>query len=325
MTQREIFKAALAFQPAPRLPRMEWAPWWDKTVARWKTEGLPDLNWEEDQAWFGLDTLRMIHADPREVRITDAADYKRIRIEIMQEDRIERAKGHAWALAERHERGEFSLRFVMDGFFWYPRRLFGIEPHMYAFYDHPDLMKRINEDLLDYHLRTMEAVFTILTPDMANLMEDMSYNHGPMLSRDCFEEFLRPYYLPIAEFLRARHVPFFVDSDGQVERLLPWLIDAGVEGIFPLERQAGVDICAFREKYPRLLMLGGYDKMVMNKGEAAIRAEFERILPVMRAGGFVPSVDHQTPPGVSLEEYWIYIKLLNEYTALAAKNTEGTA
>jgi hypothetical protein len=53
--------------------------------------------------------------------------------------------------------------------------------------------------------------------------------------------------------------------------------------------------------------------MTMNRGEPAMRAEFERLLPLMKRGGFVPSVDHQTPPGVSLEEYRVYLRLLQEY------------
>ncbi|MCY2924669.1 MAG: hypothetical protein NT031_04400 [Planctomycetota bacterium] len=57
----------------------------------------------------------------------------------------------------------------------------------------------------------------------------------------------------------------------------------------------------------------------MPKGEAAMRGEFERLLPVMRSGGFVPSVDHQTPPGVSLENYRIYIRLFQEYCRKAAR------
>ena len=33
------------------------------------------------------------------------------------------------------------------------------------------------------------------------------------------------------------------------------------------------------------------------------------------SGGFIPGVDHQTHPGVSLEQYHrCYLKLLNEYT-----------
>ena len=48
---------------------------------------------------------------------------------------------------------------------------------------------------------------------------------------------------------------------------------------------------------------------------AAMRAEFERILPVMRSGGYIPSVDHQTPPNVTIEQYRLYRRLLDEYTA----------
>ncbi len=66
-------------------------------------------------------------------------------------------------------------------------------------------------------------------------------------------------------------------------------------------------------------MIGHYDKMVMNRGEAAIRAEFERLLPLMRTGRFVPSVDHQTPPGVSFEQYRTYLRLLEEYAHLGAQ------
>jgi hypothetical protein len=49
-------------------------------------------------------------------------------------------------------------------------------------------------------------------------------------------------------------------------------------------------------------------------GEEAVRAEFERLVPLMKTGGFIPSVDHQTPPGVSLNNYRIYLRLLGEYT-----------
>ena len=80
-----------------------------------------------------------------------------------------------------------------------------------------------------------------------------------------------------------------------------------------MERQAGVDLVEIRKQYPDFLMMGGFDKMVMNKGEAAMRAEFERLLPVMKSGGYILSVDHQTPPGVSFEDYKIYARLYDEY------------
>lgn len=35
------FRAVMGFEAADRLPRWEWAMWWDKTIDRWHGEGLP--------------------------------------------------------------------------------------------------------------------------------------------------------------------------------------------------------------------------------------------------------------------------------------------
>jgi len=58
-----------------------------------------------------------------------------------------------------------------------------------------------------------------------------------------------------------------------------------------------------------------YDKMTMNRGGAARWAEFDPLVPLMNQGGFIPGVDHETPPAVSLEQYQSYLRLLNEFTS----------
>ena len=42
MTTVERLRAVLAFQPVDRLPVVEWAPWWNQTLDRWRNEGLPE-------------------------------------------------------------------------------------------------------------------------------------------------------------------------------------------------------------------------------------------------------------------------------------------
>ena len=160
-------------------------------------------------------------------------------------------------------------------------------------------------------------IFQVCVPTFMTIAEDMSYNHGPMISRRTFDEFVAPYYRTLLPRLQERNIPLFMDTDGDVTLLVPWLQDLGVKGVLPLERQAGVDGMTLRRQFPSLLMIGHFDKMTMNRGEAAMRAEFERLLPLMRTGGFIPSVDHQTPPGVSLEEYECYLRFLKEYTQTA--------
>ena len=50
----------MSFKPVDRLPVVEWAAWWDKTLERWKTEGLPSElkdSWEIREH-LGLDSYR---------------------------------------------------------------------------------------------------------------------------------------------------------------------------------------------------------------------------------------------------------------------------
>jgi len=331
MNTRERFLHVLQFQTPDRLPMIEWAHWWDKTHHRWQKEGLPPhLGGEDLFDYFGLDRLECVfitgisHTCPHPAyhgapRISDEASYEAVRPHLFIDGLIQRAVEHAKRLKSQHEKGEIAIRLWLDGFFWFPRSLFGIENHLYAFYDYPELMHRINSELADFSLRAMEAVLEIITPDMVGIAEDMSYNHGPMLSADMYDEFIGPYYAKILPLCKKHGIKVLVDTDGDVTEMIPWLINSEISGIYPLERQAGVDVAKIREAYPGLILMGAYDKMTMSKGEDAIRAEFERLLPVMKTGGFIPSVDHQTPPEVSLENYRTYRKLYEEYCIKACE------
>ena len=76
-------------------------------------------------------------------------------------------------------------------------------------------------------------------------------------------------------------------------------------------------MAVLRRAHPEMRFIGHFDKMTMPKGESAMRAEFERLLPAAARGGFLVSCDHQTPPGVSYENYKTYVTLFREYAAKA--------
>ncbi len=323
MNHAERFRAVVSFQPVDRLPRWEWATWWDKTILRWRGEGLPERAGStfEIAEHLGLDPYIQFWFWPGGPeagrRIGSVDEYLEIlpRLYPDQADLLEAMK--PWV--RKQERGEALVWFTLEGFFWYPRTLLGIEEHLTAFYEKPELIKRINRDLAEYSLRLLGGISAIGSPCFMTFAEDMSYNHGPMLSKAMFDEFLAPHYRALVPVLNEMGTIPVVDTDGDLTRMIPWLEEVGITAVLPLERNAGVDAALLRERHPKLRMIGHYDKMVMNKGEAAIRAEFERLLPVMRKGGFIASVDHQTPPGVSLSEYRIYLRLLEEYSALGAR------
>jgi len=330
MNARERFKAVMNFEPFDRLPMVEWASWWNKTIERWHTEGLPAEITDRYDLYdhFGLDQYKQSwvpvcgpgcpkapeHGAPI---ISSLAEYEKILPHLYPTHSINTDTWRTWA--KEQACGDTVLWFTVDGFFWFARRLLGIEPHLYAFYDEPDLMHRINSDLSDWILHVIDEICAVCTPDFMTFGEDMSYNHGPMVSKELFDEFMRPYYDTVIPKLKEKNIIPIIDSDGDVTVPAHWFEEAGLEGILPLERQAGVDIARLREEHPRMRFIGHFDKMTMNKGEPAIRAEFERLLPTAAKGGFIISVDHQTPPGVSHEEYQTFLKLFEEYANKAGE------
>ena len=327
MTHMERFRAVMNFQPFDRLPRVEWAMWWDKTIARWEQEGLTVKGRYELCEHFGLDPYYQSWVPLRSKSFPYPKSHGAAVVTTM--DEYERMKEHLYVPVEQavadlvrwadiQKEGSAVVWLSLEGFFWYPRTLFGIEGHMYAFYDQPELMHRMNSDLTEWMVKMLQHLRKTCCPAFMTFAEDMSYNNGPMLSRGQFDEFCAPYYRQVVPLLKEMGTTVLVDTDGEMSAMVPWLMDVGVEGVLPLERQAKVDGMALRQQYPKWLMIGHYDKMVMPHGEAAMRAEFERLLPLMRTGGFIPSVDHQTPPGVSLEQYHAYLRLLKEYTQKAA-------
>ncbi len=334
MTVRERFHAVMSFEQFDRLPVLEWAGWWDKTIERWHTEGLPvELTDRYDICrHFGLDVYKQdwisprTHATPKPAAhgagvVEDEAGYQSVLSTLYHPRPVDGARWRKWA--QEQADGDVVLWFTMDGFFWFARELLGIERHLYAFYDQPELMHRINSDLADWMLQVIEQLCAICVPDFMTFGEDMSYNNGPMLSKELFDEFMLPYYQRVIPALRGHGIIPIVDSDGDIAVPAHWFAAAGLDGILPLERQAGVDISALRATHPRMKFIGHFDKMTMNKGEAAMRAEFERLLPVAAGGGFLISCDHQTPPGVSYRDYQTYIALFNEYAVKAGSKQLG--
>jgi len=332
MNTREVIQKTLSFEKCSRVPMVEWATWWPETIKVWHKQGLPEnVGAEQLFEYFGLDKLKQVwfsyrtkdcpkaktHGAPI---ILNDSDYTELKKYLYPgEDHIKAQVERFCVLEDMHKAGDIAFWYTLSGFFWWPRTLLGIENHLYSFYDEPELYHRICSDMTEYIHKILDILYANTTPEFMTFAEDMSYNNGPMISEELFEEFLTPYYQQIIPRIKEKGTKVIMDSDGDITKMIPWAKKAGIEGFLPLERQAGVDLNHLRELYPDLLFIGGFDKLTMPQGEAAMRAEFERLLPVMKTGGFIPSVDHQTPPQCSLENYRIYLRLLAEYTEKAAK------
>ena len=184
----------------------------------------------------------------------------------------------------------------------------------YAYYDQPDLIRDMLSFLTDFWIEIYGAVLKDVQPDSAEFWEDMAYKNGPLISPAAFREFMLPCYKKLIGFLRENGVRHFcVDTDGDCWQLIPLFLEAGMTGMLPFEVQAGMDIVAVRQAFPRLQIYGGLDKRALAQGKEAIDRELEaKVPPLLRQGGYIPFADHLVPPEISWENFVYYRRRLAE-------------
>ncbi len=207
----------------------------------------------------------------------------------------------------------FPLRVEFPGFFATGRTLLGAERFLITFFKDPGLIQEMMDFWGDFVTATLEKVVEQVRVDFASSFEDMAYKKGPHISPKLFREFLQPQYKKVTTMLRRNGVQtILVDSDGNIEPLIPPLLEGGVNGIFPLEVNAGMDAVSLREKYGESLrMIGNIDKRAITAGPEAINKELEsKVRRLMKEGGYIPGIDHEVPKDVSLFNYSFYVDLL---------------
>ncbi|MBC5647581.1 uroporphyrinogen decarboxylase family protein [Christensenella tenuis] len=200
------------------------------------------------------------------------------------------------------------------GFFGPLRNLFGIEDLSYLFYDDISFIEEVLDQKVECMTRIINKIWEYTDFDYFVFWEDMCYKNGPLLSPDMFKKYLVPRYRKITDLLRSKGVDLiFVDSDGDVTKLVPLWLEAGVNGILPFEVQCGMDVNAFRKEYGRdLLMMGGINKRALITGGKDIDDELRRVAPLVEDGGYIPWLDHSVPPDVSYDNFLYYMDMLQK-------------
>jgi uroporphyrinogen decarboxylase len=202
--------------------------------------------------------------------------------------------------------------------FGFVRELMGPERTLYAFCDEPALIHDMMETYTEFLLGLLPGVLDTAPLTSIFFWEDMCYRAGPLISPQMFREFMLPRYRRVTELARSRGMDsIFVDSDGNVSELIPLWLEAGINGVYPMEVAAGMDVAALRKEYGRdLLMTGGIDKRALALGRQAIDAELERTIPVAEGGGYIPHLDHGIPHDIPYEGFVYYWRRKKELLGL---------
>lgn len=226
---------------------------------------------------------------------------------------------HAWDIRVKElENRDFPVYLGTGrtiGFFGPVREWVGPEAILVGFYDDPKWIHEMMDWYADFIIKLTQPVLEKVTPDCIHFFEDMAYRGGSLISPEFFRTFMMKPYRRVIGHFRAHNVPFLVvDTDGKVDELIPLFIEMGLDGMYPFEAQAGMDILEVRKKYGKdFVIWGGLDKRTLAHSKKDIEEEVCRKLPPMlESGGYIPMLDHETPPDVSFENFCYYRELVRK-------------
>lgn len=212
------------------------------------------------------------------------------------------------------------LQIIADrwgGFFGPQRNLTGLERLCMLFYDDPAFIEEMMDANADFIIAMMGPILDVIDIDAFVFWEDMAFNHGPLLDPALARQFMLPRYRRVTDFLYSRGVEWIgLDSDGQIDTLIPIWVDAGINALYPFEVQAGMDVLQVRRQFGKSLRLwGGVDKRALIQGPDAIDTELNRLRPLIEEGGYVPHLDHGCPPDIAFSNYCYFLQRLHDVCA----------
>jgi uroporphyrinogen decarboxylase len=319
---------------ADRVPIID-SPW-PATIERWQREGMPaNTTYVE---YFGLDQVNTISADnsPQyEVKTLEENDRYKIHttpwgatlknwthaastpefLDFTMVDRESWAKTKARMTPTRdrvdweHLRKNYPLwkregRWIQAGL-WFGfdvthSWMVGTERLLCALLEDPEWCKDMFSHLALFDMVWDEGYHF----DAINWPDDMGYKGTQFFSLDLYREVLKPFHKRAIDWAHAKGVKAHLHSCGDVNPIVPELIGIGLDALNPLEVKAGMDPLRLKQAFGQDLVLHGGVNAVLWDHPDQIRAEMERVVPVLkRNGGYIFSSDHSVPSSVSVEDF----------------------
>ncbi|MCL1859436.1 MAG: hypothetical protein FWF92_09440 [Oscillospiraceae bacterium] len=249
--------------------------------------------------------------------VKDWDSWKKLKEERLNPENPTRIPENITELAGNLNNGSYFLALggYPYGLFGTCREFMGVEGLLIAFIEEPELVFDMMNHLTDLWLYVYAEAVKYIKFDMIHIWEDMSGKQGSLISPEMIKKFMLPNYRRISQFCKDNGIEILsVDTDGNVDELVPLFMSAGVNFIYPFEVAAGSDILEFRKKYPELAIMGGIDKREIAKTKKEIDKQMEIICEMLGYGRYIPSVDHLVHPEVSWENFCYFNKCLKEIT-----------
>jgi uroporphyrinogen decarboxylase len=145
---------------------------------------------------------------------------------------------------------------------------------------------------------------------------DLAHNPGPLMSPAHYDEFIGPYHKEICDRVHQNGGKIIKHSDGNLVRLVPALLEAGFDGIHPIQPQC-MDIGKMKKDFGKqTCLLGNIDcgfLLVLGSPDEVRESVKETIAQAAPGGGYIISSSNSIHPGCKPENYLAMVEAAREY------------
>lgn len=155
-----------------------------------------------------------------------------------------------------------------------------------------------------------------ITINLEWIYGDMAFKNMTFCSPATYRELIWPQHKRIADWAHTHGMKMIFHSDGDLRRVMDCYIEAGFDGLQPLESKASMDIRDLAPMYGNeISFFGNIDimKLITNDLdliEEEIRSKFAA---GMAQKGYLYHSDHSIPPQVSWATYREVIRMINQH------------
>jgi hypothetical protein len=127
--------------------------------------------------------------------------------------------------------------------------------------------------------------------DMCFICDDHAFKNAMIFSPDQFKEIIVPVYRKISHNAHKHNAKFLLHTDGYLHDEIPFLIEANVDAIDPLEYEAGNRLGVLKEKYGKEITLIGNvptsDLLCFGTEQQVIDMVISQLKEAAEGGGYI--------------------------------------
>jgi hypothetical protein len=135
----------------------------------------------------------------------------------------------------------------------------GLDNFCYYLADCPDIIDELLECWVLNTVTRIEHLPEDHGLDAVIVGDDIAFKSGPLLSPEWFEKHYFHRLARVLEAWHAKRIRVLFHSDGNLTPILGCLVEAGIDGLNPIEVLAGMDVSEIHSRYPDLWLVGGID------------------------------------------------------------------